>query len=432
MLESARVWYERCQSNLFTGKLDNPMYVDFPGFEDAFQCSLDLSGAWEVAIDEPLDRALLLLPEERFEAVLKLYENGVETLTNDYRPDVVACCLSPEVVRQCRTVGRSTLTREQRRRVEKRHQRSDSAQLSFQWESEEPKEELLYRDFRRALKARVMAFKTPIQIVTNNLLVDARAKQDPATRAWNSSVALFYKGGGIPWRIKSEGPETCFIGISFHFLRTTERSLMYSSLAQAFSSEGDGFALRGEAVPWSPDQSRNPHLDAGQAERLAGDVLNEYQERTGQLPARVVLHKTTQFDDRERAGFLKALRQIAVAEFVNIAASDFRLVQRGAYPPKRGTMCRINGGTTYLFTTGFIPEWQTYPGMHVPVPVEIITEEGTDVIRVATEVLALARMNWNTAFDTTGAPITLRFARQVGGIMAEVRGVPHPSYRFYM
>ena len=33
-----------------------------------------------------------------------------------------------------------------------------------------------------------------------------------------------------------------------------------------------------------------------------------------------------------------------------------------------------------------------------------------------------------------GAPITLRFARQVGGIMAEVgEGVtPHPSYRFYM
>jgi hypothetical protein len=57
-----------------------------------------------------------------------------------------------------------------------------------------------------------------------------------------------------------------------------------------------------------------------------------------------------------------------------------------------------------------------------------------DVVRLATEVLALARMNWNTAFDTTGAPITLRFARQVGGIMAEVgeATTPHPSYRFYM
>jgi hypothetical protein len=51
-----------------------------------------------------------------------------------------------------------------------------------------------------------------------------------------------------------------------------------------------------------------------------------------------------------------------------------------------------------------------------------------------TEVLALARMNWNTAFDTTGAPIALRFARQVGGIMAEVGSNvrAHPSYRFYM
>jgi hypothetical protein len=48
-------------------------------------------------------------------------------------------------------------------------------------------------------------------------------------------------------------------------------------------------------------------------------------------------------------------------------------------------------------------------------------------------VLALARINWNTAFDTTGSPITLRFARQVGGIMAEAgRDKPNPSYRFYM
>jgi site-specific DNA recombinase len=36
-------------------------------------------------------------------------------------------------------------------------------------------------------------------------------------------------------------------------------------------------------------------------------------------------------------------------------------------------------------------------------------------------------------FDTTGSPITLRFARQVGGIMAEAgQREPSPSFRFYM
>jgi hypothetical protein len=71
--------------------------------------------------------------------------------------------------------------------------------------------------------------------------------------------------------------------------------------------------------------------------------------------------------------------------------------------------------------------------MHIPVPVQLHTDRAADLIRTANEVLSLARMNWNTAFDTTGAPITLRFARQVGGIMAEAgQARPNPSYRFYM
>jgi hypothetical protein len=162
--------------------------------------------------------------------------------------------------------------------------------------------------------------------------------------------------------------------------------------------------------------------------------LEEYRERTGAKPARVVLHKTTHFDANERLGFQRALNEVPIVEFVSIAPADFRLVQRTAYPPKRGTLCTVNGFAHYLFTTGFVPEWQTYPGAHVPVPAQIVADAGADIRLICTEVLALARMNWNTAFDTTGAPITLRFARQVGGIMAEVGDMrePHPSYRFYM
>jgi hypothetical protein len=283
------------------------------------------------------------------------------------------------------------------------------------------------------LKAKAMQIGIPIQIATSNLLLDNKASQDPATRAWNSTVALFFKGGGIPWRVRSEGPETCFVGISFHYLRTNKSDLMYSSLAQAFSSEGEGFALKGDTVPRSTDRRKVPQLTNEQAVALGERITNEYRERTGKDPARVVLHKTTQFNEVERAGFETALKQIPVVEFVNIAPSDFRLVQRAAYPPKRGTLCRINNDASYLFTTGYIPEWQTYPGMHIPVPVQLHTDRAADLIRTANEVLSLARMNWNTAFDTTGAPITLRFARQVGGIMAEAgQAKPNPSYRFYM
>jgi hypothetical protein len=52
----------------------------------------------------------------------------------------------------------------------------------------------------------------------------------------------------------------------------------------------------------------------------------------------------------------------------------------------------------------------------------------------AKEILALTKMNWNSADGMGRHPITLSFARQVGAIMTEIddsREI-HPLYRFYM
>lgn len=192
--------------------------------------------------------------------------------------------------------------------------------------------------------------------------------------------------------------------------------------------------MRGEATPWDDKKDRHAHLTDAQARKLAESVLGEYRERTGHDPARIVLHKTTRFDDAEEQGFRSALQRIPVVELVNILPTRFRLVQRAVYPPNRGTICRVNRSATYLYTTGFISEWGTYPGPHVPAPVELRVQGDADVVRIASDVLALSRVNWNTARDTSGVPITLRFARDVGGIMAEVDPnlVPNPSYRYYM
>jgi hypothetical protein len=433
LLPAAQAWYRLCEHSIVTAKSNTKMYVDFPGFDAAFQSKLVVSPRWKIDISKLVARALDKPKASRFDAVLDVYGVAIQKLGKDNNLDVITCCIPPEVIASCWTKVR-TLTRVEKKELQKA-KKSDASQLSFEamWGADDTAEELIQRDFRRALKARAMEFNIPIQVATSSLFLDAAASQDSATRAWNSSVALFYKGGGIPWRVRTEGPETCYVGISFHYLRTNKTDLMYSSLAQAFSTEGEGFALKGESVPRGPERNRSAYLSQQQAEKLGSKILSEYRERTGRDPARLVMHKTTAFTDSEREGFNKALQQLPVVEYVNIAPGNFRLVQRSAYPPKRGTLCRINDAATYLFTTGFIPEWKTYPGMHVPVPVRITTDAEVDILRAANDVLALARMNWNTAFDTTGAPITLRFARQVGGIMAEVgQRTPSPSYRFYM
>lgn len=111
-----------------------------------------------------------------------------------------------------------------------------------------------------------------------------------------------------------------------------------------------------------------PVKDVRQAANLAEKVLAQYRELSGGSPLRIVLHKTSKFNEAELAGFKVALRNIPIVEPINMAPSMFRLVQFGAYPPRRGTLCQINNTSTYLFTSGYMPEWKTYPGPHIPTP----------------------------------------------------------------
>ena len=436
MLQKAQQWLNQCRAPIPSDIKDSTQYLDFPGFNEAFHTSLIFDRRSQTEINNGMLEAMLKKdPKPRFEAVLDMYADGVERLADNtnIRPDIVLCCLPNDVVQTCWSISKS-LTSRQRRLIKIRRAEREYGQLFLFQDIEENEDDLLNRDFRRALKARTMKFRMPIQIGTRNLFEDQDTNQDPATRAWNMSVGIYYKGGGIPWRFKVDGPETCFVGISFHHLRTPSKHLVYSSLAQAFSSRGEGFALRGEAIDWNESQGRNVHLTEDQAAELAGQVLQEYSEQTGENPKRVVLHKTSRFDEAEKEGFRHGFRDIPIVELINIMPTQFRILTYGSYPPRRGTLCTVNKTATYLFTTGYMPEWRTYPGPHIPAPVKLVSDDDVDMHQVASDILGLARMNWNTASMSSAHPVTLFFSRRVGGIMAEVGPdrEPHPSFRYYM
>lgn len=436
MVRKGKQWLERCCNLIPSNTNATTQYMDFPGFEPIFRSALVLASQWTVEIDaRKLNIALgRKNPRPRFEEVLDLYVRAIKKLADntETRPDIVMVCLPDEVVQTCRSISTS-LTPKQRKWIKKRQAEREHGQLSL-FDIEETEDDLLNRDFRRALKARAMECRMPIQIGTNNLFTDLDTNQDAATRAWNMSVALYYKAGGIPWRMKAEGPETCFVGISFHHQRTFQQHFAYASLAQAFSTRGDGFAIRGEAIPWDERQGRNVHLTVNQAAELGRRVLEEYRERSGGAPQRVVLHKTSHFDEAEQDGFRHAFQNIPIVELINIMPTQFRLLKYGAYPPRRGTLCTVNTTSTYLFLTGYMPEWRTYPGPHIPAPVKLVSNDDVDIQRVATDILGLARMNWNTASISSAYPVTLSFSRRVGGIMKEVgeNREPQPSFRYYI
>ncbi len=119
---------------------------------------------------------------------------------------------------------------------------------------------------------------------------------------------------------------------------------------------------------------------------------------------------------------------------VTLVPSEFRLLRYGTYPPKVGTVCTVNGSRSFLFTSGFMPELGTYPGPHVPQPFEVRCRGSESAVAAAQDVLNLTRMNWNTADIRGKWPVSLSFARRVGGILDEF-GEDAPtetSFRYFV
>jgi hypothetical protein len=439
---AARRWLERCGREIPALGEANLLRKPFPGFPDAFHKGLIAPDQSSIALSSETSDGLTDALEGdaygAFQRVVDLYADAHGRLAarDLNRPDIVLMCIPENVFDKVGTVERKTTDDERKRAkaLERSKTRSQLDLFDMLDEVEQTSEDFLKRDLRHALKARALRNRLPIQLVTDALLDDSARNQDPATRAWNFSVGLYYKAGGVPWRLPPTGPDTCFVGISFHHFRTTQRAIVRSSLAQAFSSDCEGFAIRGQGVPVEPDQGRNVHLSEEQAFVLARNVLAEYELRTGGAPLRVVLHKTSYFDEAERAGFENALKDIPIVSMVTLVPSLFRLLRYGAYPPKVGTVCTINTARSFLFTSGFMPELSTYPGPHVPQPFEVRCVGPERPIAAAQDVLNLTRMNWNTADIRGKWPVSLSFARRVGGILDEYGDddLVETSFRYFV
>ena len=103
----------------------------------------------------------------------------------------------------------------------------------------------------------------------------------------------------------------------------------------------------------------------------------------------------------------------------------------------RGTYLCLEDDVHLLYTMGFVPYLETFPGSYVPVPWQIIEHHGgTGPKELFREVLELTKMNVNNCSFADGTPITLSFSRKIGEIMKHIpegdEAVVQTGYKFYM
>ncbi|MGJ4951682.1 argonaute/piwi family protein [Bradyrhizobium sp. HKCCYLS20291] len=351
---------------------------------------------------------------ERVEKAVALYYEQIRFLAENRSVDVIVCVMPNEMF--------------------------DSVTTTAESDDGDSGESELEHNFRRILKAKSMHLGTPLQLVREKTILitkQAGDQQDPATKAWNFVTALYYKGNKtIPWRLVEDTAKlrSCYIGIGFYKSRDGET--VSSSLAQVFDEFGHGIILRG--TPVSIDKKdRRPYLSEDQAYDLLRDALDEYGRALGHMPARIVIHKSSQFRDSERKGLVRAIKEkgIRAKDFVAITDTDIRLFGDGDYPPKRGTLMTISESEGVLYTRGTVDFYKTYPGMYVPAPLKVtVYEQDSSLESLCEEILGLTKMNWNNTQMDGRLPITLECARKIGDIMKYVSPTEKPqvSYSFYM
>jgi hypothetical protein len=302
-------------------------------------------------------------------------------------------------------------------------------------------------DLHDLLKARAMSLGVPLQLVLPSTYDESkrlrqvkrdalRKPQDEATRAWNLYVALYYKAGGVPWRLVRDPSQltVCYIGVSF--FEALNGSALFTSTAQVFNERGEGIILRGGAATVSKDD-RQPHLDRDGAEQLLTAALRAYRSEHKTQPARVVLCKTSGYSTGELEGFRAALNthNIESADLLNVGETHTRLYRVGEYPPLRGTLLSRTEAKHVFYTRGSVDFYETYPGMYVPRPIGLTFADVSSTPRaVAQELLALTKMNWNNTQFDNAEPIIVTAARKVGKILKYLGddAKPQTRYSFYM
>lgn len=437
-IEGVQKWIEKCRNGIQAKKSKRPnLFPRFPGFGDGMMLCADF------VFDTQLQRSI---PQRKFDELCKqqktdeilqeiaqLFLNEMEYLSQKTTADVLVCAYPFSLVEFLDQEADETIMPDD-------NESDDDGQIVQVVTSK-----MILHDY---LKAQAMRFKKPTQIIRPGTYDEkkrlkrkhpsgeARQVQDDATRAWNLYIALYYKAGGIPWRLVRDWTQldTCYVGLSFY--KTTDGDKLLTSTAQIFNERGEGVILRGGLASLSKED-RQIHLSGDDAYDLLRNALDTYRREHKNFPARVVVHKSSVHNRDEINGFEAALKGFSIereqADFISITRSFTRLYRGNRYPPLRGTFLDTGGQPYVLYTKGSVDFYTAYPGMYIPLPLGFRCDQTSETPKfIAKEILGLTKMNWNNSQFDGSEPITLRAARQVGSILKYLGSDYEPYYRYYM
>ncbi|GLR84360.1 argonaute/piwi family protein [Bradyrhizobium iriomotense] len=437
------------------GEKKNRLHLsNFPGIEEAFNISFDPAEivAYEIDFKE-LDKATRTLNlHEAVSKAIDVYTSKVRHHTkNEERTIDVWILILPELVfERCKPKAKRTgLALVKGDFGKKQVERADLPLLEevIDQAGEEIFDDI--PDFHRQAKAAFLKLNFTSQLIRETTLApeaflnkagyQSRRLQDAATVGWNLATGLYYKTQAEPpWKLASARQGVAYIGLVYKVL-PNDPSEHACCAAQMFLAEGDGVVFRGANGPWQTGRNEF-HLQPDAAKNLIKQVLDTYDGKHGGPPKELFIHGRTTFQDDEWKAFESAVPKETTLVGVRIKTTygETKLFRNGDYPVLRGTAIILDAHNAYLWTTGYVPQLDTYIGPETPNPIFISvlrsSREMPHLEDVLGDIMGLTKINYNACNFNDGLPVTVRFADKVGDVlsMGSAKGAEKQPFKFYV
>jgi hypothetical protein len=446
-------WIERIQSPIYNqpARMARP---PFPGFDAVFRIAWNPEPHIEIAVpqNELNDAVHLDDKHQRVFRTVDVYARRIiEAIKEEESSvDLWFVVIPEKVYRYCRP--KSVVEADQRLEAESKMPANVARRTQIQplLDPQGNIDALPYHyevDFHNQLKARLLEYRTPIQIIreikiayTDFLnrrgrpVLNLEAMESAI--AWNISTAVFYKAGGRPWKIGTIRDGVCYIGLVFKQDLTNPDPRSACCAAQMFLDSGDGVVFKGAVGPWHTTGRGDFHLSRHAAREVVRLAMKTYMRNKGAAPRELFLHGKVRFNDEEWIGFQEAVDSATTLVGVRIRPDgDLKLYKQTDSAALRGLAYVRDQKTAYLWTKGYTPRLRTYPGREVPNPLLIDVCRGrADIEIVLNDIMALTKLNYNACLFADGVPVTLKFADAVGEILTAgpVKDVPPLPFKHYI
>lgn len=269
---------------------------------------------------------------------------------------------------------------------------------------------------------------------------------------WALSLAIYVKSSRIPWVVSGINNDTAFAGIGYSINRTESSSNVVVGCSHIYSADGQGMKYKLSKIDdCTFDRKKNPYLSEDEAYRLGLNIKELFYKSFSEMPKRVVIHKRTPFRRDEIKGFVTSLSSAGIKDIdlLEITLEDnlkcFEFTRNmdaiDGFPVRRGLCFPLNDNTMYLYTHGIAPSIRNpnfryiQGGKTIPLPLKIVKHHGNGMMsQIATEILGLSKMNWNSFGLYSKLPCTIDSSNtiaKIGRLLSQYEGSIY-DYRYFM